>query len=357
MFEDKSYESILADMLARVPNTLDKRQGSIIWDALSPAAAELAQAYIDLDTVLNNAFADTATGTYLDMKCSEIGVTRIQASKTIQKGEFTGNGGFAFNVSIGSRFSIPNTQINFVVTEKISDGVFKMQCETAGSTGNTVTGQLIPITYIDGLETATLTEILILGEDTESDDNLRERYFNKAQNISKDGNSAQYIEWADEFAGIGNVKVFPLWNGANTIKISILNADNDIASSTLIDSFQDYLDPGSQGLGEGQAPIGAICTVSTASYKNIDIAANIVVASGYTLEQAITAASTAINAYFRQEISYLKSTVGIFAIGAVMLNVKEIESVSNITMNSGTVDITLGSEEIPYLNNLNLTTV
>ena len=32
-----AYETILNNMLARVPNTLDKRQGSIIYNALAPA--------------------------------------------------------------------------------------------------------------------------------------------------------------------------------------------------------------------------------------------------------------------------------------------------------------------------------
>ena len=39
----KTFSQILADMLARVPNDLDKREGSIIYDALAPAAVELAE--------------------------------------------------------------------------------------------------------------------------------------------------------------------------------------------------------------------------------------------------------------------------------------------------------------------------
>ena len=46
MFENYTYEKILNDMLDRVPDSLDKRQGSIIYNALAPAAVELQNMYI-----------------------------------------------------------------------------------------------------------------------------------------------------------------------------------------------------------------------------------------------------------------------------------------------------------------------
>ena len=45
--ENNSFEDILDRLLENVDDNLDKRQGSIIYDALAPAAAELAQCYID----------------------------------------------------------------------------------------------------------------------------------------------------------------------------------------------------------------------------------------------------------------------------------------------------------------------
>lgn len=355
MFEDKTYNAILANMLARVPNTIDKREGSIIWDALSPSAAELAQLYIDLDIILDNAFADTATGEYLDKKCGEIGLTRIPAGYCYQKGIFTGSGSTPFNVSIGDRFSVVNTNINFIVTEKIVDGQFKLKCETAGSVGNNATGTIIPISYINGLETATLSEILIYAEDNETDSSFRTRYYNKVRNVTNDGNKAQYIEWASSFSGIGRVKVFSLWNGANTVKVSILDSNQDIATSTLISDFQEYLDPNSEGLGEGVAIIGSVCTVTTASYKDITINAQIVVASGYTLQQAQTAAETAIENHFKNDINYLKTSVGFFKIASVLSDLPQIASITTCTVNSGNIDIALADEEIPNLLSLSLT--
>ena len=44
MFENKDFESIMEEMLSQVSDKLDKREGSVIYDAIAPMAMELAQA-------------------------------------------------------------------------------------------------------------------------------------------------------------------------------------------------------------------------------------------------------------------------------------------------------------------------
>ena len=72
MFENMTYENILERLLKSVPSDIDKREGSIIFDALSPVALEIAQMYINADIVLKNAFADTAERDYLILRASPI---------------------------------------------------------------------------------------------------------------------------------------------------------------------------------------------------------------------------------------------------------------------------------------------
>ena len=52
MFEVMTYEKIMERMLARVPNSMDKREGSVMWDALAPAAKELEDMYFALSIIL-----------------------------------------------------------------------------------------------------------------------------------------------------------------------------------------------------------------------------------------------------------------------------------------------------------------
>ena len=46
MYEDKTYEAILQEKLARVASSLDKREGSIIFDALAPVMSAIKRAKV-----------------------------------------------------------------------------------------------------------------------------------------------------------------------------------------------------------------------------------------------------------------------------------------------------------------------
>ena len=65
-----TFEELLQGMLDRVPSDVDKRQGSVIYDALAPAAYFLAQQDFQLRNFIDLVFADTAVGEYLD-RCVE----------------------------------------------------------------------------------------------------------------------------------------------------------------------------------------------------------------------------------------------------------------------------------------------
>jgi len=56
---DQTFETILARLLSYVPDNYDKSQGSFVYDALAPVAAELTQATIWAQEVLRRGFAQT----------------------------------------------------------------------------------------------------------------------------------------------------------------------------------------------------------------------------------------------------------------------------------------------------------
>ena len=49
MYENLTYERIMSRVLANVPSNVDKRQGSVIYDAVAPVCSEIAQIYVALD--------------------------------------------------------------------------------------------------------------------------------------------------------------------------------------------------------------------------------------------------------------------------------------------------------------------
>lgn len=348
-YEQMTYEAIYQRMMDRViekyPN-LDRREGSIISNALMPAALELAIAYVELENARNESFVPTASREYILKGCQDIGmdISVFEASAGVHKGAFN------VEVPIGSQW---NCELyNYTVTEYLGKEdtyfTYRMECDTVGTTPNNQIGTLTPITDTPSeLTYAQLVECLIEGENETSDEDIKTAYKNFVNSTDRDGNTDQYKKWCSEYQGIGNSKVFPLWNGDNTVKVSILSVSNGVASSELINEFQEYLDPGVTGMGDGVAPIGAFVTVTTATEKSFTVTADVTLRSGYSNTSDIT---TELEKYF-SDSAYTKSVISYMAVGATILAVECVDSITNLKINGGTGDITLGDEEIPVLSN------
>lgn len=346
MYENMTFEVILERMLDAVPNTVDKREGSIVYNALAPAAVELQNMYIEFDWILNQSFADTAQREYLIRRCAERGIVPEKATKAVLQGDFN------IDVPIGSRFSLD--ELNYTAIEKISTGVFKMECETAGAIGNENLGTLIPIEYIDGLTSAELTAVLIPGEDEEDTEALRQRYLNSFEIKPYGGNRQDYIQKTNSIAGVGSTKVTPIWNGGGTVKLTILDSDFNKASDVLIDTVQEEIDPtNSPGQGLGVAPIGHVVTVDAATEVTVNITTTLTFDTGYNWDMLESDVLAAMEDYLleirtewaNQDISYVR----IVQIETRILAIEGIIDISNTKINGQAENLNLGEYEIPVL--------
>jgi len=335
----KTYEEILKSMLDNVSDELDKREGSIIYTALAPCAAVLAQMYVDMELERQLAFASTSSGDYLDMLVGEVAIARISAIKAQRKATFTDGSGIPFNIDLGSRFGIEN--ISFKAISKIADGEFILECETDGEVGNILSVNLLPIDNISGLGTATLTnEFIVYGADEETDEALYNRYKLKVQEPITSGNANQYRHWAFEVAGVGSAKVFPLWNGAGTVKVVIADTEKKPAPLALCNDVYSHI--------ENVRPIGATVTVVSATAKNITISVSITIASGFVLNGIKTAFEEVVNEYFKSialDVSYISYP----KIGALLLATDGVLDYTGLTINGGTTNISLADSDTPVL--------
>lgn len=345
MYENITYELIMNRMLDRVSDQVDKREGSVIWDALAPAAVELQLMYIEFDIILKETFGDTASREYLIRRAKERGITPYPATYALLKGEFN------IDVPIGSRFSL--NELNYSVVEQIGTGVFKMECETLGVQGNKYFGDLIPIDYIDGLQTAKLTELLIPGEDEEDTEPLRTRYFESFDTKPFGGNQKDYIQKTNSIAGVGSTKVTPIWDGGGTVKLTILNSEFDKASSELVNTVQQVIDPTKDGHGIGVAPIGHIVTVDTTEEIAVNITSNIIFDEGYSFtgqKQNIVDAVSAYLLELRKEwANQTNLVVRIAQIETRILAIKGIIDISGTKINGAASNLTLTKYQIPVM--------
>lgn len=355
MYEAKTYEALLQRMLDRVPNDVDKREGSLIFNALAPAAAELAQMYIELDINMNLSFADTATGEELSRRTAEFGVERRRASRAVRQGEFFAAGGVPLDVPLQSRFSMDG--LNYVVEQKIADGKYRLLCEQPGSIGNAMFGTLLPIQHIDGLVRAELTEVLVPGEDEETDEELRLRYYEAVNEPAFGGNVADYKRKINEMDGVGDVKVYPAWNGGGTVKCTVIAADLRAPSPSLIDELQTAIDPTvNRGEGIGLAPIGHQVTISGVSEVVVEVETTLTLQAEVVPSQIQRQLEAAIEQYLlslRQ--TWAKESgliVRLALIESAALTVPGVIDVANTTLNGAPANLTLGSDEIPILGSV-----
>lgn len=395
-YTDMTYDRIMQRCLERVVTGVDKREGSIIYDALAPAAAELAILYSTFSGEMDRAFPDTARDIDLTNKAKERSVFRLPATCAVRKGVFTGPNGY-MDIPIGSRFS--GGTVNYVASERISTGLYRMTCEEAGAAGNAYFGNLIPIDYIPNLSSATLSDILIPGEDEEDDDTLRARYLKSLKSESFGGNVAQYKEQVEKIPGVGAVKVFRVWNGgirpadlkppeetnewiaaltgvpdgikawlnavyaagANNlltvggkVKLTILDSEGAAPSDALVDEVQTAIDPEqNHGEGLGLAPIGHVVTVEGAGERAVDIAFALTLDTGYTYESITGAVRSAIESYFAELITGWADAsalvVRVSQLESRILDVTGVLDITGTSINESTENLILTGTEIPVL--------
>lgn len=359
------FKSIMNRLLSNVSDTLDKRQGSIIYDALAPAAIELAECYSTIEIYYEQTYLKTATGENLDNRVADYGLTRKEATQAIRIINVYNNDNELYDIDIGSRFSVPadNGGYNYTLTEKISTGVYKGLCETAGTVGNEYVGTLLPIYNISGLGKAEIVGTFQAAEDIEDDDSLRERALKAINNDAFGGNQADYKRYLDTIDGIGGSKIFPIWNGGGTVKISFINSDNSIPSSEFVEEVQNLIDPiANHAEGLGLAPIGHTVTVVAPTSLEISINATIELLDDYTIDQLQSSIEEAISSYISeiQENWENSSSITIYVsrIIAAILSVYGVNNVASVTINNSSSDLVLQenatTQEFPYLKEVTL---
>ena len=147
MYENYTQDAILQEMLDCAKKVMENKEtlsgmelieGSLIHNCLAPVAFEMQQLYINLDETYYNTFAETAPREELLLRAEERGLKPYQATSAIAKMEVSPKG---IEIPVGTRFSI--FDLFFFVTEKNTDGTYKIECETAGSAGNVKPGEMI----------------------------------------------------------------------------------------------------------------------------------------------------------------------------------------------------------------------
>lgn len=300
MAED--FEYWLNLMLDNVPDDIDQREGSVIYDALAPAAMVMAQQSLARANIIKQTYIKTAQGQFLDYRAAEHGTARYAATQTEVKAKFLDSDGNPINnVQIGDQFaSIGETPI-FYTVQKINDDLTgELTADDPGTAANSYIGQILPVTSNDSLSWAEITEIVAPARDEETDDHLRDRLLRADDWIAYGGNIADYLAMLSKISEVGAGQVYPVWNGAGTVKLVIVDNNLMPASADLVKKVKNIIDPtDNESQGYGLAPIDHQVTVVAPTPLTVNIAATVSIDGTHGVDLVKAEIEAAIGQYFK----------------------------------------------------------
>lgn len=347
---DETKDVILQRMLNNSPKDIDKRQGTVTWDTLSPASIELERLYIELDNVLQFGFVnENQPREYLELRCKEIGITLKPALKA--KGTVTFYGDDGTVVPQGTRvYTDEETPVYFVTTEQgtVTNGQVTVSAEAleGGTKGNVPAGAItLHVGNIVGVASVGNSEPFEGGTDVETDESLLKRFFEKTQRPAISGNVWHYRQWALEVPGVSDCKVIPLWNGNGTVKVILLSDEKRSPSQTVIDNVITHI--------EQNRPIGADVTVEGATEVPINISATLILTEGKTLVDAQTEIEAGVTEYLKT-LAYVDPIVRYTRIANVILGAPSVLDYSDLLINGSNGNIEIQDGDVAVLGAVNL---
>ena len=368
LFEDKTYEKLLQTCIDKAPKGIDTKQGSIFYDSCAAKCVLLAEIYADLDLVIEGCHIDSAVGQDLDDCAKDHSVTRNPPISLKCRAVFVGT-----TPAPGSRFFC--NDVFFTLKDNLAElypnddellagGNLYIEAEITGTEGNVVKegDALVPYTDVEGLISATVGEIIVLGADEEDDDSLRERLQNKIGGPSENGNKHHYKTWCEECEGVGYAKIFPLVRITdNVIRTGVPNwvtgvlltdAGRAVGNAT-VELVQEYIDPDQLGLGEGVANMGAHFAAEKAVELDFDVSVSVELAnSSYALEDVKNDLSERLTDYLKslalEEVVFVNgvprdTTIRVKQIGSLFSQSEKIIDYDNL-------QIRIGDEEFANAN-------
>lgn len=370
MFEANTYEKLMQDVLAMAPPGIDVRQGSIFFDATSAVVNKIARLYADLDRVFSLVIIFSASGEYLDLKAQEFGLTRLNATPAKYDFVYTGT-----RPEAGRRFFHNDSGFYFLLRED-DTGKLYLEAETPGTDCNDIqNGDIaVPVDTVVGMTSANFAGIYEYGVDAEDDEAFRDRIFEKIAGPAENGNKQHYKTWCESRDGVGRARIDPLWNGENTVKAVLISPLGLPVPESVVKDVQAYVDPADlgmtveidgktyvvgDGLGNGQANIGAHFTAVSAESLTIDLSFSAELAKGRNATELQEAVEAAVTEYLRDLVVDADDeavvVVRLSAVGAILSGLTQyLIDYHDLTLNGGTDNIRAGDDEVPVLGEVTI---
>lgn len=345
---DEPVEEIHRRMLENINARYNRSKGSFFYDATKPPAIEFVIKNGEINEILKKLDIENLFGDELDrVVYQRTGIRRKQA--TVSSGEvvFTGipNTLIKEGSRVASDVAIYETTRDVVIGSSGQEVVYVV-CVDSGSIGNASVGVIknIPIS-ISGVTSVSNQKVIDNGFDKEDDEDLRFRYYDKMRYPGKAGNKYHYNQWATEVQGVKYAQVYPLWAGALTVKVVIIDDNGLPASQELVKSCKDHI--------ESERPFGAVVTVVPAVGVNVNISCKVSKASDVDSGVLKSNIEKNIKNYLGK-LAFVDRVVSYARIGGIILSTEGVVDYQDLLINGGNKNINVADEQVAILGGVTI---
>ncbi|MCL2087661.1 MAG: baseplate J/gp47 family protein [Oscillospiraceae bacterium] len=369
--QNQSVDEIHGRMMDVMPNGIDKSENQIPWDFTRPSAIEKAHfVQFQLNETIQIAFPQWAYGRWLDYHAELQGLSRRAANSATGFLKVTGKSGI--KVSQGFQFATPANLTPSVIFETTCEIEFEGVQDHAGNVtldipikavNGGIDGNVPPDTIIlmvkpeSGISYVSNVLATTGGTAEETDDDLRLRILDVAQRgESFTGCDADYVRWAREIAGVGNVIVNAEWNGPGTVRIFVIDSNGQPANRAILDAVYEHIIRPDNRM-ERLAPIGATLTVSAPAPLYIDVFAVVTLVDGENMAlvrdrfkanlDKYWLQATTENALIEVQNGSLYNAVKYVFVGSTLAQTAGVANYSDLSVNTGLTDIIIPIGQFP----------
>ena len=348
MYEDRTVESLKAALLENLAKQgFSTIEGSFADLIAGPVALELWNRYQADKAIESMLYVDETSGPYIDKLCAVFGITRKVGTRAKAAVTLTGTAGTvipkgtAFLTADGLAFSLEAA----VTLDADGRGTGAAGAAAEGAAYNIGAGELVRM-YVNligltGYENAAAEG----GTDAESDAALCKRLYGHLQKPATSGNVYHYEQWALEVEGVGAVKVSPLWNGAGTVKVLLVDANMEPAGAAIVAACKANI--------EANRPIGASVTVMSAQGLPVNVVARVTVEASTTKEDVQKAFVSKLDAYMK-ELAFVDYTLYYSRVAALLMSIDGVVDYAELTVNGNSGNVAIGAEQVPVLGEVAL---
>lgn len=344
----ESLKTEMRTQLAKAGLDVDTREGSYTDLLYSAAAYQIYKLYTQFPRLLSAAIPSEASGEYLDSFASMFGLTRSQGAKATVTLTFSGVDGA--RIPAGT-VAVSENGLRYITLEDgvITDGTAEVpaQAEEIGEAYNlkagVITRMLVNFLGITGVTNSNA----VGGADTEGDESFYQRLHTFLSEPVASGNANHYKQWARSVAGVGYAAVTPLWNGNGTVKVIVASNEKGPLDDAIVAAVAAKI--------EVERPIGAQVTVVSVQAVAINVTVQCVLENGTSAADVSDQLEDRLAALFLSMEVGSETPVYYNRVLSILLMLPGVVDCSGLTLNGGTANIPLASQQVPVLGEVTVT--